>query len=84
VEKARPVIMHAVPVSGAEHETVARVVKPAPENADASILVIGDPLELGLVQLTVTCVVVLSDGYVSTAFTVTGAKGLVAGVESIA
>jgi hypothetical protein len=76
--------MQAVPVSGAEHETVARVVKSAPEYADASIPVMGEPFGFWPLQLTVTCVVVLSEGYVSTALTVFGANGFVAGVESIA
>ena len=76
--------MQAVPVSGAEQDTEARVVKPVPENADASILVIGDPLAVGLSQLTVTRVVDESLGLVRAALTVSGANGLVAGVESIA
>jgi hypothetical protein len=65
VENERPVIMHAVPVSGAEHETDALVVKPDPENAEASILVIGEPLAVGLSQLTVTRVVDESLGFVN-------------------
>jgi hypothetical protein len=65
VENAKPVIMQAVPVSGAEQETEARVVNPDPENAEASIPVMGDPFAVGLSQLTVTRDVEESLGFVS-------------------
>ena len=65
-------MMHAVPVSGAEHETDARVAQLDPEYAEASIPVMGDPFALCPDQETVTRVVDESLGLVREAFTVVG------------
>ena len=65
-------MMQAVPVSGAEQETDARVVQLEPEYAEASIPVIGEPFALCPDQETVTRVVDESLGLVSAAFTVVG------------